>query len=99
MIYYNIEMFSKIIPKIKELYFLPVVFMVPIKVSNEVYEEYIKNKDKSLTLNTVGCIMGAWMGVMTGTFLGITWPISLPIFIARSIDNNSKDNSKDNRKD
>jgi hypothetical protein len=43
--YINIEMFSKIISKIKELYFLPVAFMVPAKVSSGVYEEYVKSKD------------------------------------------------------
>ena len=37
-------MFSRVIPRIKEFYFLPVVFMVPAKGFIEGYEEYIKNK-------------------------------------------------------
>ena len=82
-------MFSKVIPRIKEFYFLPVVFMVPARAFTEGYDEYIKNKiqdDVSLTHHTFCCFMGAWTGALSGAFLGATWPISLPIFIGRSID-------------
>ena len=87
-------MFSKIIPKIKEFYFLPVVFMVPMKVSTECYDEYIKNKNRDISLaeHTFCCFMGAWVGAVSGVFLGATWPISLPIFIGRLMD---KDKNKD----
>jgi hypothetical protein len=82
-------MFSKVIPRIKEFYFLPVVFMIPAKGFIDGYEEYIKYKNDrsmSLTLHTFSCFMGAWTGALSGAFLGATWPISLPIFIGRSID-------------
>lgn len=81
-------MFSKIIPRIKEFYFLPVVFMVPMKGFTEGYEEYIKrkNEDVSLAHHTLCCFMGAWTGAIGGAFLGATWPISIPIFIGRCID-------------
>ena len=81
-------MFSRVIPKIKEFYFLPVVFMVPMKVSTECYDEYIKNKNRDISLaeHTFCCFMGAWVGAVSGVFLGATWPISLPIFIGRYID-------------
>jgi hypothetical protein len=81
-------MFSKIIPKIKQFYFLPVAFMVPMKVFGEGYDEYIKNKNRDISLaeHTFCCFMGACVGAVSGAFLGVTWPLSLPIFIARSID-------------
>jgi hypothetical protein len=82
-------MFSRVIPKIKEFYFLPAVFMTPAKAFTEGYEEYIKCKNDpsiSLTNHTFSCFMGAWIGALSGAFLGATWPISLPVFIGRSID-------------
>jgi hypothetical protein len=82
-------MFSKVMPRIKEFYFLPVVFMVPAKAFSEGYEEYVKYKiqdDVSLTHHTFCCFMGAWTGAISGAFLGATWPISIPIFIGRCID-------------
>jgi hypothetical protein len=82
-------MFSRVIPRIKELYFLPVVFMVPMKAFAGGYEEYIKCKnelDASLTRHTICCCMGAWTGFLEGAFLGATWPISIPIFIGRCVD-------------
>ena len=86
-------MFSKVIPRIKEFYFLPVIFMAPARAFTEGYDEYIKCKNDpsiSLTNHTFCCFMGAWVGAMSGAFLGATWPISLPIFIGRSIDKNKK---------
>jgi len=85
----NIEMFSRVIPRIKEFYFLPVVFMVPTKAFIEGYEEYVKNKNDpsaSLAHHTFCCFMGACSGVVSGAFLGAVWPLSLPIFIGRCID-------------
>ena len=81
-------MFSKVIPRIKEFYFLPVVFMAPARAFTEGYDEYIKNnnKDKSLAEHTFCCFMGACVGAVSGTFLGVAWPLSLPIFIGRYID-------------
>jgi hypothetical protein len=86
-------MFSKVIPRVKEFYFLPVIFMVPTKAFTGGYEEYIKYKkdlDVPLTQHTFCCFMGAWTGAIGGAFLGATWPISLPIFIGRSIDKSKK---------
>ena len=86
-------MFSKVIPRIKEFYFLPLVFMVPARAFTEGYDEYIKYKiqdDVSLTHHTFCCFMGAWTGAISGAFLGATWPLSLPIFIGRSIDKSKK---------
>ena len=82
-------MFFKVIPKIKEFYFLPIVFLAPMKGFTQGYEEYItyKNKDVSLAHHTFCCFMGACTGVVSGVFLGATWPISIPIFIGRCIDN------------
>lgn len=93
MYIYNIEMFSKVMPIIREFYFMPVLFMVPTKAFIEGYEEYVKNKndrDISLTHHTFWCFMGAWTGAISGAFLGATWPLSLPIFIGRCIDKNKK---------
>jgi hypothetical protein len=81
-------MFSKIIPRIKEFYFLPLVFMVPAKAFSGLHDEYVKNKNETLTQHTFCCIMGAHMGALSGAFLGLTWPISFPIFIGRYIDKN-----------
>ena len=82
-------MFSKVLPKIKQFYFLPVAFTVPAKAFSEGYEEYLKYKiqdDVTLTHHTFCCFMGVWVGAVSGAFLGATWPLSLPLFIARSID-------------
>jgi hypothetical protein len=81
-------MLFRIIPKIKEFYFLPVAFMMPMKSFTEGYEEYIKykNEDVSLSHHTFCCFMGAWTGAACGVFLGATWPISIPIFIGRCLD-------------
>ena len=82
-------MFSKVIPRIKEYYFLPVLVMMPIRAFTEGYEEHIicKNAaDASLTQHTFCCFMGAFSGLVGGAFLGATWPISLPVFIGRCID-------------
>ena len=81
-------MFSKVLPRIKEFYFLPVVFLTPAKAFTEGYEEYIKykNEDVSLAHHTFCCFMGVYIGAISGAFLGATWPISLPIFIGRCID-------------
>jgi hypothetical protein len=38
-------MFSKVLPKIKQFYFLPLAFTVPAKAFTEGYEEYIKCKN------------------------------------------------------
>ena len=82
-------MFSKIIPRIKEFYALPAVFMGFGKGFSGTYEEYVKYKndnDVTLAQHTFYCIMGSYMGVLSGAFLGLTWPISVPIFIGRYID-------------
>jgi len=79
-------MTSKSIMKLSHLYFVPLFITIPIKIVSNGYEEYIKNKDKSLTEHTLTCCFGAISGIYSGAFLGILWPISLPIFIARSID-------------
>ena len=81
-------MFFNVVSKIKEFYFLPIVFMVPAKASIECYSEYVKNKKRDVSLNqhTFCCVMGAWTGAISGAFLGATWPLSLPIFIGRYID-------------
>ena len=83
------EMFSRVIPQIKQFYPLPAVFMAVGKGFSGGYEDYVKNKnDTNVTLaeHTLCCIMGAYMGVLSGAFLGLTWPISLPIFIGRYLD-------------
>lgn len=81
-------MFSKVIPKIKEFYWIPAGFLAPMKGFTGGYEEYIqyKNKDVSLAHHTFCCFMGACTGVVSGAFLGLAWPISIPIFIGRCID-------------
>jgi hypothetical protein len=79
-------MFSKIIPRIKEFYYLPAVFMTFGKGFTGGYHEYKKNYIASLEEHTFCCIMGAFTGAISGAFLGLTWPISLPIFIGRCID-------------
>lgn len=79
-------MFSKIIPRIKEFYAVPAVFMACGKGFTGMHEEYVKNKNETLVQHTFSCIMGAYMGVLAGAFLGAVWPISFPIFIARCID-------------
>jgi hypothetical protein len=86
-------MFYRVLPKIKQFYPVPVVFMSFGKGFSGGYEEYVKNmNDNNVTLahHTFCCIMGTYMGVLSGAFLGITWPISLPIFIGRYLDNNNK---------
>ena len=84
-------MFSKIISKINEFYFLPIIIVTPIKAVHEGYKEYIENKNKSLTQHTLYCFNGICYGMMSGACLGLLWPISLPIFIGRCIDNYNKD--------
>jgi hypothetical protein len=82
-------MFSRVLPKIKQYYFLPAAFLMPAKGFSGGYEDYVKNKndnDVTLAEHTLCCIMGAYIGVLSGAFLGLTWPISLPIFIGRYID-------------
>lgn len=82
-------MFSKVIPRIKQFYFLPVAFMIPTRAFTDGYEEYNKYKiqdDVSLAHHTFCCFMGAWTGAAAGAFLGATWPISIPIFIGRSMN-------------
>ena len=79
-------MFSKITPKIKDYYFLPMLITVPLKTSMGGYEGYIKYKDKTFTEHTYHSFMHAVAGMISGAFLGAVWPISLPIFIARQFD-------------
>jgi len=82
-------MFSKVLLKIREYYFLPVVFLTPAKALTQAYEEYVRYKkqpDVSMIQHTFCCLMGVWSGAVAGAFLGATWPISFPIFIGRCID-------------
>jgi hypothetical protein len=79
-------MFSKIIPRIKEFYYLPAVFLTFGKGFTGGYDEYKKNYTVSLEEHTFCCMMGTITGAISGAFLGLTWPISLPIFIGRCID-------------
>jgi len=75
-------MFSKVIPRIKEYYFLPVLVMMPIRAFTEGYEEHIicKNAaDKSLTHHTFCCFMGAFSGLRSMTY-------QFTCFIGRCID-------------
>jgi hypothetical protein len=78
-----VTMFSKVIPRIKEFYFLPIAYFLPMKVFSGGYEECINNKNETVTKTTLRCVMGAWAGVFEGVFLGIVWPITIPIMIAK----------------
>jgi hypothetical protein len=78
-------MFAKLRPFMM-YYFVPVAYFVPNKVFNGIYEEYEKNKNKTLTQHVGYCIMGAYSGVFEGLFLGTVWPITVSVWIKRFID-------------
>jgi hypothetical protein len=83
-------MLTKVLPIIKDFYFLPVLITVPTHAVSGIYEEYIKNKNEPFIHHTVCCLIGGSTGVAVGAFLGAVWPISVPIFIGRYIDKNKK---------
>lgn len=87
-------MASKSVFKLSHLYFIPLFITIPIKVVTNSYEEYIKNKDKSLTEHTICCCMGALGGIYSGAFLGIVWPVSFSLFITRLMDKDKDKNKK-----
>lgn len=92
-------MASKILTKFKdfkELYFLPVLIIVPIKAVTDAYQEYTLTKNNTLAYNTFGCLMGGLSGIYSGIFLGVLWPISFPIWVARLMDKD-KDKDKDKK--
>jgi hypothetical protein len=83
---YKYTMFSRVITKVKDFYWLPAAFTTPFMAFTEGYGEFLMHKNESLSLNVFSCFMGAWTGTITGAFLGLAWSITIPVLVGRCLD-------------
>ena len=74
--------------RFKNLYFLPVSILVPVKGWNETSIAYHKHRNKPFTKHMFWCVAGAYDGMFEGVWLGLLWPIGAVIAIKRYIDKN-----------